>query len=124
MNYPWIDDYLLKKKGVVKDFKQEWNWFRYMIGEKLFCAVCLDDGGKPYYITLKLRPEHGDAMRQMYPDVIPGYYMNKVHWNSVKADGAVPEDIMRQMLDEAYTVVFSSLTKKKQNEIQNGGYER
>lgn len=118
MNYPWIDDYLLKKKGVTKDLKQEWNWIRYMVGEKLFCAVCLDEDGKPYYITLKLSPEHGDAIRQMYPDVIPGYYMNKVHWNSVKADGQVPEEVMKKMLDEAYTLVLSGLTKKKQAEIR------
>lgn len=127
MKYPWIDDYLLRKKGVTKDFKQEWNWNRYMVGEKLFCAVCLDEDGKPYYITMKLAPEHGDAMRQMYSDVIPGYYMNKVHWNSVKADGQVPEEVMKEMLDEAYTLVLSSLTKKKQAEIQesmqNGGNE-
>lgn len=123
MKYPWIDDYLLEKKGVTKDFKQEWNWFRYMIGEKLFCTVCLDEGGKPYYITLKLLPEHGDALRQMYPDILPGYYMNKVHWNSVKADGQVPEELLKEMLDEAYTLVLTSLTKKKQMEIQNGGNE-
>lgn len=121
MKYPWIDEYLLRKKGVTKDFKQEWNWIRYMVGEKLFCAVCLDDDSKPFYITLKLKPEHGDAIRQLYPDVIPGYYMNKVHWNSVKAEGGVPEEAVKQMLDEAYILVLSSLTKKKQMEIQNGG---
>lgn len=124
MKYPWIDEYLLRKKGVAKDFKQEWNWIRYMVGEKLFCAVCLDDDSKPFYITLKLKPEHGDAMRQLYPDVIPGYYMNKVHWNSVKAEGGVPEEAVKQMLDEAYTLVLHSLTKKKQMEIQNGGNEK
>lgn len=123
MNYPWIDAYLLGKKGVTRDFKQEWNWIRYNIGEKLFCVVCLDDEGKPYYITLKLKPEHGDAMRQLYSDIIPGYYMNKVHWNSIKADGCVPEEVMKQMLEEAYALVLSSLPKKKQMEIQNGGNE-
>lgn len=123
MNYPWIDSYLLKKQGVTKDFKQEWNWIRYMVGGKMLCAVCLDDQNQPYYITLKLKPEHGDALRQMYCDILPGYYMNKVHWNSVKADGQVPDSVMAQMLDEAYALVFASLTKKQQKEIQNGGTE-
>ncbi len=117
MKYPWIDEYLMEKKGVSKDFKEEWNWIRFSVGDKLFCAVCLDDGGAPYYITLKLAPARGDALRQMYSDILPGYYMNKVHWNSVKADGEVPEDLLRQMLDEAYSLVFTSLTKKKQAEI-------
>ena len=117
MKYPWIEDYLLSKKGVEKDFKAEWNWERYMIRGKMFCALCLDDAGKLTYITLKLEPARGDALRQLYPDIIPGYYMNKVHWNSVKPDGEVPEDLMRQMLDEAYSLVLAGFSKKKQMEI-------
>lgn len=117
MKYPWIDGYLLEKKGVEKDLQPEWNWIRYKIGDKMFCAVCLGEDDQPYYITLKLAPARGDALRQLYPDILPGYYMNKTHWNSIKADGEVPEDLMKQMLDEAYDLVFSSLTKKKQAEI-------
>lgn len=117
MSYPWLDAYLMQKKGITKDFKAEWGWNRYMIGGKLFCAECLDDSGKPYYITLKLTPERGDALRQLYPDILPGYYMNKLHWNSVKADGAVPEALLKEMLDEAYDLVLKSLPKKKQQEL-------
>ena len=117
MNYPWVDAYLLEKKGVCKDFKEEWGWYRYQIGGKLFAAVCLDPEGKPYYITLKLTPSHGDMFRQQYPDVLPGYYMNKVHWNSIRASGAVPEAVLRDMLDEAYDLVLHSLSRKKQAEL-------
>ena len=119
MRYPWIDEYLLKKKGVTKDHKLEWNWIRYMVGDKLFCAICLDDQNQPYFITLKLEPTKGDTLRNLYPDILPGYYMNKVHWNSVKPDGAVPDELMKQMLDEAYQLVLSGLPKKKQIEINN-----
>ena len=119
MKYPWIDEYLLQKKGVTKDYKQEWNWIRYMVGDKLFCAVCLDEGNEPYYITLKLEPSKGDALRKLYPDILPGYYMNKVHWNSVKPNGEVPEELMQEMLDESYTLVLSGLSRKKQQEINN-----
>ncbi len=117
MKYPWLDAYLLKKPGVTRDFKQEWNWIRYMVGDKLFCALCLDDSGKPYYITLKLRPQRGDALRRLYSDILPGYYMNKDHWNSVRPDGEVPDALLREMLDEAYELILHSLTKKKQKEI-------
>lgn len=117
MKYPWIDAYLLKKCGVTKDLKQEWNWIRYMVGGKLFCAICLDDSNNPYYITLKLAPSRGDVLRQCYADILPGYYMNKVHWNSVRPDGNVPEELMREMLDEAYSLVLGSFSKKKQAEI-------
>jgi predicted DNA-binding protein (MmcQ/YjbR family) len=43
--------------------------------------------------------------------------MNKVHWNSVKADGDVPDDLLKDLLDHAYQIVFGGLSKKKQKEI-------
>ena len=117
MPYPWIDDYLLQKPGVTKDLQPDWNWIRYQIGGKLFAAVCLDDQDQPYYITLKLDPAEGDFLRGQYEDILPGYYMNKTHWNSVRAQGSVPDDLLRNLLDEAYRLVLPALPKKKQREI-------
>lgn len=117
MPYPWIDDYLLQKPGVTKDLQPDWNWIRYQIGGKLFAAVCLDDQDQPYYITLKLDPAEGDFLRGQYEDILPGYYMNKTHWNSVRAQGSVPDDLLRNLLDEAYRLVLHALPKKKQWEI-------
>lgn len=117
MPYPWIDDYLLQKPGVTKGLQPDWNWIRYQIGGKLFAAVCLDDQDQPYYITLKLDPAEGDFLRRQYEDILPGYYMNKTHWNSVRAQGSVPDDLLRNLLDEAYRLVLNVLPKKKQREI-------
>lgn len=117
MKYEWIDEYLLKMPGVSKDLQKDWNWIRYRIGEKMFAAICLDDNDKPYYITLKLEPLEGDFWRKQYEDIIPGYYMNKTHWNSVKADGNVPDDILMDLLEKAYRIVLESLSKKRQKEI-------
>lgn len=117
MKYTWIDEYLLSKKGVTKDLQKEWNWIRYQIGGKMFAAVCLDDIDKPYYITLKLEPAEGDFLRSQYEDIIPGYYMNKIHWNSVKAEGEVPDDLLKDLLDKSYQLVLSGFSKKKQREI-------
>ena len=120
MKYEWIDEYLLQKKGVTKDIQEEWNWIRYHIGGKMFAAICRDDDNNPVYITLKLDPLEGNYLRKEYEDIIPGYYMNKTHWNSVKADGEVPDDVMKDLLDKAYTIVFENLTKKMQKEIMEG----
>ena len=118
MKYEWIEEYLMKKAGVTKDFQEQWNWIRFYIGGKLFAAICRDDEtNEPVYITLKLEPVEGEFYRKEYEDIIPGYYMNKVHWNSVKADGNVPDDVVKDLLDRAYTVVFESLSKKRQREI-------
>lgn len=121
MKYPWINEYLLAKPGVTKVLQTEWNWIRYQIGGKLFAAVCLDDAtGKPVYITLKLDPAEGDFLRQQYADIIPGYYMNKVHWNSIKAEGNVPDELLKEMLEKSYRLVLGGFSKKRQKELLEG----
>lgn len=117
MRYEWIDEYLLTKKGVTKDFKPEWNWIRYHIGDKMFTAICLDNDNKPHYITLKSDPIESDFLRKEYEDIIPGYYMNKTHWNSINPDGSVPDELLKDLLDKSYQLVLNSLSKKKQKEI-------
>ncbi|WP_312444702.1 MmcQ/YjbR family DNA-binding protein [Lacrimispora sp.] len=117
MRYQWIDEYLKSMKGVTSDFKEEWNWTRYLLGDKMFAAVCKDDQGRDSLITLKLEPVEGQFLRQQYEDIIPGYYMNKVHWNSIKADGNVPDDLLKDLLEKSYRLVLAGLTKKKQSEL-------
>lgn len=117
MRYTWIDDFLLNKAGVTKDIQKDWNWIRYKIGDKMFAAVCMDNNNEPYYITLKLEPSEGDFLRQQYEDIVPGYYMNKIHWNSIKPDGKVPDDLLKDLLDKSYHLVLSGFSKRKQREV-------
>lgn len=117
MRYLWLDEYLLSKRGVTKDLQPSWNWIRYHVGGKMFAAVCLDAQNKPYYINLKLEPVEGDFLRKQYEDIIPGYYSNKIHWNSVKPDGQVPDDLMKDMLDKSYQLVLGGFSKKQQRII-------
>lgn len=117
MRYTWMDEFLLSKPGVTKDLQKDWNWIRYHIGGKMFAAVCLGEQDEPYYITLKLEPEEGAFFRQQYEDVVPGFYMNKMHWNSVKPDSAVPDELLKDLLDKSYQLVLGGFSKKKQKEI-------
>ena len=114
MRYDWLDEYLLGKRGVTKDLQKDWNWVRYHIGGKMFAAVCLDGKNEPYYINVKLEPMEGEFLRSQYEDIIPGYYSNKQHWNSVKPDGQVPDGLMKEMLDKSYLLVLRGLSKHKQ----------
>lgn len=117
MRYTWIDEYLLGKEGVTKDLQKDWNWIRYQIGGKMFAAICLGEQDEPYYITLKLDPLEGDFLRQQYEDIVPGYYMNKTHWISIKPDGEVPDDLLKDLLDKSYQLVLGGFSRKKQREI-------
>ena len=116
MNYPWLDEHCLSKKGSEKDFKQEWEAYRYMVGGKMFAMLGGDKYAKPI-ITLKLEPRYGEFLRNQYSDIIPGYYMNKEHWNSLYLDGSVPDAVLKDMIDKSYGIIFDSLTKKARVEI-------
>ena len=117
MRYDWIDAYLLSKRSVTKDLQADWNWIRYMIGGKMFAAILLDGANDPYYINLKLEPAEGEFLRAQYADIIPGYYSDKRCWNSVMPDGAVPDELLKSLLDKSYRLVLKGFSKKKQREI-------
>lgn len=116
MNYPWLDKYCMSKEGAIREYKEEWKATRYMIGGKTFALQGNDNTDRPI-ITLKLLPADGDHLRNLYEGIVAGYYMNKKHWNSVYLDGSVPDDIVQDMIDTSYSILFASLTKKVQKEI-------
>ncbi len=120
--YEWLDEYLLSKTGAVKDYKLEWDWWRYQVGGKLFAATCQPGEQYKLYdcrelLSLKCEPMLAELLRAEYKDIIPGFYMDKRCWNSVFLDGAVPEDVLRDLCDRSYALVFGKLTKKLQREI-------
>ena len=116
MRYPWVDEYLLNKWQVTKNWQQEWNWIRYYVGDKMFAAILMGEDNQPYYINVRLEPLEGEAIRQRYDDVIPGYYSDKRWWNSIRADGQVPQEAVKTMLDAAYRQALSAMPGKKQRE--------
>ena len=117
MKYQWLEEYATSKAGAYKEYKTEWEVFRYMIRNKMFIMHGGDKEGQEI-ITLKLEPMYGQFLREQYEGVIvPGYYMNKEHWNSVYVDGNVPDDVLRDMVDKSYDLIFGSFSKKAQQEI-------
>ncbi len=115
MAYEWLDEYFLSKPGVTRDYKAEWEATRYQVGGKMLAMRGGDKRGVPI-VTFKLDPVFGQFLREQYASVVPGYYMNKVHWNSLYLDGGVPEGIVRDMADDAYRQVVKSLPKVKRPE--------
>lgn len=114
--YPELDGYLLSMTGVEKDYKPEWDWTRYMIRGKLFCAVCAD-GTDSALINVKCEPDFNIQIRDMFEDIDAGYYCNKVHWNAVRLTGSVPFETVCAMCGRGYSLIMHSFSKKLQAEI-------
>ncbi len=114
--YPWLDAYCLSLTGAQKDFKEEWGATRYLLSDKMFAMVGGDKDGRGI-VSLKLKPENGLMLREAYPDITPGYYLNKTHWNSIYLEGAVPDDLLKQMIQESHELVFNGLSKKVKEQL-------
>ena len=63
-------------------------------------------------VILKCEPALSELFRMQYADVLPGFYSDKRHWNTVFLDGAVPDGVLRGMCDQSYRLVVEKLPKK------------
>lgn len=68
-------------------------------------------------INVKCEPEEAIILRDRFDAVIPGYYMNKKHWNSIKMDGTIPDKQIKEWIKNSYSLVVSTLPKKIQKEL-------
>jgi len=111
MNIEEIEKYCLSKKGAEIDYKPEWEATRGQIHNKMFVLIGADKEKRPI-VSLKCEPVMAEMYRKEYKDVIPGYYLNKMHWNSIYIGGEVPDDVLREMIDISYTLILEALPKK------------
>jgi predicted DNA-binding protein (MmcQ/YjbR family) len=81
----------------------------FKVGGRVFALSALGD--PPLRISLKCVPEVAVKLRIEYPAVTGGYHLNKQHWNTVLVDGTVPDDLVREMIEDSYDLVRSKLPK-------------
>jgi predicted DNA-binding protein (MmcQ/YjbR family) len=104
-----IDDLAMTFPGVTEEpaFGPDTNV--YKVAGKVF--VIAQPTTQPPQITLKCEPNLALELRARFPAVIPGYHVNKRHWNTVALDGSVPPDELREMVVHAYQRVVAGLPK-------------
>lgn len=124
MKYEWLDEYLMSLPGVEKDFKAEWQWFRYMIRGKLFAAVCTPEEKYEIYgghdlVNLKCEPERAELLRAEHPEILPGFYCDKRLWIAALLDGELPDDLLRELCANSHRLILEKLPKYVQKEILN-----
>ena len=83
----------------------------YKVAGKMFALADPDD--VPPRMNLKCDPGRALELREQYEGIIPGYHMNKRHWNTVLLDGSIPGDLIRDLIYHSYHLVVASLPKSK-----------
>lgn len=99
-------------------FREDWETIYFDLLGKQF-GLMSPLAGENALITLKNDPEQNEELRELYPGIIiPGYYANKKHWNSIKlASSELTDSEIEQMIKKSYQLVLKKLTKKQQKEI-------
>lgn len=92
----------------------------YRVADKMFALVNIEGGD---FVTLKVIPEAGEALRSQYDFVREGYYMNKRHRITVDLVDEVPMDEMHELTKESYLLVFEAFPKRHQAELRPGNGE-
>ncbi|MGB7785216.1 MAG: MmcQ/YjbR family DNA-binding protein [Salinimicrobium sp.] len=117
MNIETFRTYCLTKKGVTEEFPFDEETLVFKVMGKMFALCGLEH--VPFQIALKCDPERAITLREEYDGrITEAYHMSKTHWNSVHA-AAIPEALVRELIDHSYELVVAGLTKKQQQELQN-----
>lgn len=115
MNVEELRAYCLNKKGVTESTPFDDVTLVFKVMNKMFA---LTDVEGDLSVNLKCDPEKAIELRQEYDAVIPGYHMNKKHWNTIAIDGSIPAKQIQQWIDDSYDLIVRSLTKKLQEELK------
>lgn len=114
MTLEYFRDYCLAKPGVTEDTPFDKDTLAFRVGGKIFSLTSINEF---QYINLKCEPERAAQLREEHPGIVPGYHMSKTHWNSVSTQGNVPDQLILELADHSYDLIFGSLPKKQQAEI-------
>jgi predicted DNA-binding protein (MmcQ/YjbR family) len=111
MDLPDVISCFLSKPGAEETTPFGPEVLVYKVGGKVFALTAPDEF--PSRINLKCDPERSVILRDEYESIIPGYHMNKRHWNTLILDGSVPAKLVKELIDPSYDLVFASLPKSK-----------
>jgi predicted DNA-binding protein (MmcQ/YjbR family) len=116
MDLDYLREYCLSKKWAVEDFPFDEVTMVFKVGSKIFALT--DSQTYPLQVNLKCDPEKAIELREEYESIIPGWHMNKKHWNTLILDGNLPETLIKELIDHSYDLVLSSLSKKEKGELE------
>jgi predicted DNA-binding protein (MmcQ/YjbR family) len=114
MNIEELRGYCLSKKGVTESFPFDSTTLVFKVMNKMFLLTDLEDA---FSMNVKCDPEKAIERRDLYPSVLPGYHMNKRHWNTVMIDGSIEDTILRSWIDESYRLVVASLPARERQAL-------
>lgn len=82
---------------------------------KVFALSAMD--AEDFSVSLKCEPALAEQLRQAHPEITGAWHLNKRHWNGVRLDGALPDDMIRDMVEDSYDLVVATLSRVQQSQL-------
>ena len=109
--------YCLHKPMVTEEFHFDETTLVFKVMGKMFALTGLDE--PEFKVNLKCDPERSIELREEYENIIAGFHMNKKHWNTVKPDGSLSNELFKELIDHSYDLVVKGLPKKLRDQLKN-----
>ncbi|MDO6562928.1 MmcQ/YjbR family DNA-binding protein [Amphritea sp. 1_MG-2023] len=111
MDYRTTRSYMLSRPEAWEDFPFYPHIAVMKIRHKMFATLSVE--GDIARMNLKCDPTEAQMLRDIFSAVLPGYHMNKRHWNTVLLDGSIPAGELQRMIDQSYGLVVKGLPRKE-----------
>jgi predicted DNA-binding protein (MmcQ/YjbR family) len=115
MNPGRLRDHCLGFPGTSETFPFGLETSVFKVAGKMFALSRLN--GDPLRISLKCEPLLAEQLRQAHPAVLPGYHLNKRHWNTVVLDGSLPDRMVLDMIEDSYDLVVSRFSQARRRAL-------
>ena len=110
-----LREYCLSFPGSAETFPFGPEASVFKVAEKMFALSRLAQ--RPLRVSLKCEPALAEQLREAHPAVIPGYHMNKRHWNTVIIDGSLADRMVKDMVEDSYDLVVSRLPASRRRAL-------
>lgn len=107
-NHKTVESWVMEMPGAWLDYPFGEGTAVYKLGDapgKMFALIAEDS--KPLRISLKCDPVLAETLREQYETIVPGYHLNKKHWNTILLTGQIPEEEIRSFIRHSYELVKS-----------------
>lgn len=111
-----LQQWCLAQRGAVEEFPFGPEHSVFKVGGKMFALSAL--GRSPLEVSVKCEPELAVQLRASYEAIRPGYHLNKHHWNTITLDGSLPDQLVKDLIEDSYDLVLSGLTKRARAELE------
>ena len=105
----------LHQAGAVEDFPFGPEHSVFRVAGKVFALSALDR--VPLGVSVKCEPDLAVGLRDTYAAIRPGYHLNKRHWNTITLDGSLPDELVRDLIEDSYDLVVSALPKRTRDQL-------